>query len=168
MDNVMLPPDIESVESLPPLEIFPTVANVSPTTATILINNENIAFQAYNIQGRNFFRLRDIAYVLNGTSAQFNVTWNGENNAIVITTNQAYDILGGEMIHANTEATTATRTYSTIFLNGSQLTPTAYNIGGHNFFMLRELGEYLNFNVDWDVETNTVLIMSSNKNGTCD
>ena len=41
---------------------------------------------------------------------------------------------------------------------GREVTPLHFNINGYNFFMLREMGEILGFNVDWDASTNTILI----------
>ncbi|MCL2838003.1 MAG: BspA family leucine-rich repeat surface protein [Oscillospiraceae bacterium] len=132
-----------------------------PTAATVLVNGENVSFQAYHIGGRNFFRLRDIAYVLNGTSAQFNVGWDNENNAILLTTNQAYEIIGGEMVNTSDGVTIASSTAATIFLNGEEISFTAYHIGGNNYFMLRHLGYALGFIVDWDEETGTILIITN-------
>ena len=35
-----------------------------------------VQFEAYNINGSNYFKLRDVAYAMNGTSKQFDVRWN--------------------------------------------------------------------------------------------
>ena len=48
-------------------------------------------------------------------------------------------------------------------IDGKIASITAYNIGGNNFFKLRELGEALGFGVDFDVDTGTVLISSEKK-----
>lgn len=37
-----------------------------------------------------------------------------------------------------------------IFLNGAPVQMQGYNIGGHNYFMLRDIGKALGFNVYWD------------------
>ena len=39
-------------------------------------------------------------------------------------------------------------------------TGTAYNIGGNNYFKLRDLGQALGFNVTWDDATRTVSILT--------
>jgi len=155
------PPPIPRFEPpagfIPPV-IFPTSIDVYLTTASILLNGENITLLTYNISGRNFFRFRDIAYVLNGTSAQFNVAWDSAIRAVIVTPNQAYEVVGGEMENANAERLTATITAIEILLDDSRLYINAYNIGGNNFVMLRGLEEYLNFNLDWDADTSTILI----------
>jgi len=45
----------------------------APTASDVLVNGEIIAFDAYNISDSTYFKLRDIAYVLNGTEKQFEV-----------------------------------------------------------------------------------------------
>jgi len=46
--------------------IVPTII-AKPTASTVYLNSEETAFEAYNINGNNFFKLRDLAYALNGT-----------------------------------------------------------------------------------------------------
>jgi len=135
----------------------------SPTNANILVDGEPTSFQAYNIGGNNFFMLRDLAYTLSGTSAQFDIGWDGFANSILITRGTTYTIVGGEMIiNPNIQATTTTPTTSNIILAGvGQISPRGYLIESNNFFMLRDLGELLGFGVDWDEDTSTILIITT-------
>jgi len=136
-------------------------ATANPTTASVLVNGRNINFQAYNINDFNYFRLRDIAYALNGTSAQFSVGWDGAANAITLTRGQPYAAIGGELQGVSVGASNAIPTTSTIYLDGRRIEPTAFNINDSNYFMLRDLGEMLNFGVDWDDATRTILITTN-------
>ena len=61
-----------------------------PTASTVLVNGKNVAFDAYNIEGSNYFKLRDLAFTLSGTEKQFDVGWDGANNMIVIDTIKEY------------------------------------------------------------------------------
>jgi len=134
------------------------VPNITPTASTVLVNGRNIAFQAYNIDGYNFFRLRDIAYVLNGTSAQFNISWIEDANTIALDTGQEYIAVGGELNISNTRSHTGASTTSTIILDGDEINFRAYLIGGNNYFRLRDLAAALSFDVMWDESAQTVLI----------
>jgi uncharacterized protein YkwD len=60
------------------------VAN--PTTSKVLVNGEEVALEAYNIHGNNFFMLRDVA-----DAVDFSVVWDGENNRVLIDTSRGYD-----------------------------------------------------------------------------
>ena len=47
----------------------------TPSTHKVYVDGEKANVAAYEINGNNFFKLRDIAAILNGTDAQFEVTW---------------------------------------------------------------------------------------------
>jgi len=132
-----------------------------PTSSTVLVNGKSVTFDAYNIGGNNFFKLRDIAYVLSGTPKQFEVTWDGGRNAISLLRGQAYTIIGGEMEGKGTGEKKATPTTSAIYLDGSAVKLEAFNIGGNNYFKLRDLGVAFDFGVGWDGAKNTITIDTS-------
>jgi len=147
MDNVLLPGEVPRA---------PVTA--TPTQSPVLVNGDTVAFQAYHIGGNNFFRLRDIAYILNGTAAQFNVQWDAANSAILLTSGAPYIPVGGEMPGSATGSVTATPTRAAILLDGEPANLRAYHIDGNNFFMLRDLGEILGFGVEWDDDARAILI----------
>jgi hypothetical protein len=141
--------------------VWGVTATARPTTATVLVNGQNVRFQAYNINDNNYFKLRDIAYALNGTSAQFYVGWDEVDNAIFLVSGYAYQPIGGELQGVSAGSVTAMPTVSGIFLNGERINPTAFNINGSNYFMLRDLAAVLGFGVDWDGATSTILITTN-------
>lgn len=129
-----------------------------PTASTVMVNGKQVAFDAYNIGGNNFFKLRDMAYVLSGSEKQFEVTWDGAKNAINLVSGTPYTAVGGEMAAKGDGNKQATPTTSVIYLDGVQVTLTAYNIGGNNYFKLRDLGQAFDFEVDWDAAAATIVI----------
>ena len=136
----------------------PAALVAKPTSSTVLVNGKNVAFDAYNINDNNYFKLRDLAYILSGSEKQFAVGWDGVNNAISLTSGQPYTAVGGEMEGKGSGNKTPTPTSSKIFLNGAEVTFTAYNIEGNNYFKLRDVGATFNFGVDWDGANNTIVI----------
>jgi hypothetical protein len=138
------------------IPVFAATAN--PTASTVLVDGKNVAFDAYNIADNNYFKLRDLAYVLNGTAKQFQVGWDGANNAISLTGGEAYTVAGGEMAGKGGGSKEASPTDSKIILNGRDVQITAYFIDGNNYFKLRDIGEAFDFGVDWDGERNTIVI----------
>jgi hypothetical protein len=48
-----------------------------------------------------------------------------------------------------TENKTPTATSSKVYLDGVPVSLTVYNIGGSNYFKLRDIGQALDFEVDW-------------------
>ena len=127
-----------------------------------MVNGNVVAFEAYNIDGNNYFKLRDLAMAVNGTEKQFQVSWNAAENAIQLTTKEAYTPDGSELtVSGNPQQKTATATSSKVFIDGRQVELTAYNIGGYNYFKLRDVAKAIDFNVTWDAKNNTVGIDTS-------
>lgn len=133
----------------------------TPTSSTILVNGEKISFDAYTINGNNYFKLRDLAYILSGTQKQFEVEWDSANNAIQLTSSKAYTAVGGEMASKGSGSKTATPTSSKIYLDGTEVSFTAYTIDGNNYFKLRDIGAAFDIGVDWDGANNTIVIDTS-------
>lgn len=116
--------------------------------------------EIYNIDGSNYFKLRDMAALLNGTGSQFSVVYDAARKTIVVVTGAAYTADGSELKTGTDKSASAVRSAQSIEINGEKAALSAYNIGGNNFFQLRELGKKLNFGVDYDNETKTMLVIS--------
>ncbi len=144
----------------PPTPPTPTLT-ATPTASTVLVNGTNVAFDAYNIGGNNYFKLRDLAFTLNGTAKQFAVTYDNATGQIGLSSGEAYTAVGGEMTGKGAGNKTPTPTASTIFVDGVETEFTAYNIEGNNYFKLRDIGEVFDFEIDWDGARNTIVIDTS-------
>lgn len=143
------------------LSAVPAYAAVSaaPTASKVLVNGTAKAFEAYNIQDNNYFKLRDIAYVLNDTDAAFSVGWNAAANAVALDTSGKYAPTGNEMkVSGSTAKKNAVESNSAILVNGAKAALKAYNIDGNNYFKLRDLGTALGFDVGWDNASQTISI----------
>ena len=133
-----------------------------PTSASVLVNGSAVSFEAYNINDNNYFKLRDLAKALSRTEKQFEVGWDGVNNAISLTSSKTYTPLGDELTSSGkTGSQPAELSSSAVYLDGSRLNLTAYNIGGYNYFKLRDVAGAINFGVGWDGSTNTITIDTS-------
>ena len=136
-----------------------------PSPQKVFFNANEIAFDAYNINGNNYFKLRDLAYILNGTSKQFEVDWDEKNNVISLISDKAYTIVGGEMAAKGSENKTANLTTSKIYLDGAEVKFTAYNIENNNYFKLRDVMQEFDVYVDYDEKTNAIMLDTSKGSG---
>ena len=157
---IPIPTPPPQIQSTPPQIQSTERVMAMPTQAAVVIDGVEVAFQAFHINGNNYFRLRDLAYALNGSEAQFNLGWDAENYAIFIRSGQAYLPIGGELSIADTGPTMATSTQANIFLNGERFNPRAFHIDGSNYFMLAELADALGFWVAWD-SVNRIIFVST-------
>ncbi len=132
-----------------------------PTSSKVLVNGTDVSFEAYNINGNNYFKLRDIALSVNGTEKQFGVEWDTEKQAINLTSNSSYESVGGEMATGDGTTKEGTLNKAPIYKDGVEVQLTAYNINGNNYFKLRDLAQAFNIGITWDGTTNTVGIDTS-------
>ncbi|MCL1834648.1 MAG: hypothetical protein FWG48_00665 [Oscillospiraceae bacterium] len=135
----------------------------NPTASTVIVNGRDVAFDSYNIGGSNYFKLRDLAFVIRESVKRFEVRWDAGKNAISLITGRIYTTVGGEMASKGVGAKTATPTKSSIFLNEREMSFEAYTIEGNNYFKLRDIGSALNFGVEWDAARNTIRIDTSKR-----
>ena len=126
------------------------------STQNVEVDGQPVQFQMYALKDANgnptnYVKLRDVAHVLNSTSAKFYVGWDG---AITITTGTAYQDTGSEM----TTPYSGDRAYrdgtQTVMVNGAGRQMNAIILtddqgGDYTYFKLRDLGEALGFKVDW-------------------
>ncbi len=139
---------------------FAFTAVLSPQKLTV--DGKTVACEKYNIDGSNYFKLRDLAQLLNGTGSQFDVGWDETNKVVSVTTNHAYTTPNGHELEVGADkSATAVVSTQTIMIDGAVRSDLAvYNIGGSNFFKLREMGSALGFDVDYDKGTDTAIVLS--------
>lgn len=130
----------------------------TPTSSKIIINGTNVPFEAYTINGNNYFKLRDIAFILGTSGKQFEVTWDDSKKSINLVSGKKYTIVGGELSTGDGTAKNAVVNTSAIYKDGSIINLSAYTINDNNYFKLRDLGQAFNFGVSWDAQNNAVII----------
>ena len=135
--------------------------NATPTKNTIYVDGTKVNGAAYMINNNNYFKLRDVAAMVNGSSKQFEVSWNETNKRIDLTTNKAYTVVGGEMALPSNAAKTAKESKASVFKDGNKADYTGYNISDNNYYKLRDLCKDMNIGVKFDLATNRVDILTT-------
>lgn len=131
---------------------------IEKSTHAVSVDGKAVKPQGYLIGGENYFKLRDIAYILKGTDAKFNVTWNGAQQKIALTSGQNYKTVGGEMASSETTIKSSSVSTATIELDGKKISLTGYNINQNNYYRVRDIASALDFGIGYDSPTRTVLI----------
>lgn len=130
------------------------------STQNFTVNGHFADVDAYIIKGKNYLRLRDVAYVLKGTKAQFDVNYDEEKNLVVIETNKAYE---QDIVHTSwltRDYVWATMREINILVDGKSRKIKSALILDSNYIELRNLSELIGFDLDYDASTRTVLIKS--------
>lgn len=137
----------------------PVSAVPSPTKLTV--NGVAVAADAYAINQNNYIKLRDLAYIINGTGKNFEVKWDGSKNAINLLSKTAYTPVGGELAKGDGQSKTATLATSAIYVDGVEKQLTAYVIGQNNYFKLRDVMQAFDVAVGYDGATGTATLDTS-------
>ncbi len=124
------------------------VKTANPTNDKLTVNGTPANPTVYKIGGSNYFKIRDVAAVLNGTEKQFAVGYAG--GKVTVTSGQPYEATGKELAGAPDAAKDASPSNDTVIIDGTEASLTVYKIGGANYFKLRDLGKALNFYVGWE------------------
>lgn len=140
----------------------PASGTAYASTQNVLVDGKTVEFPCYalkdaNGNDTNYVKLRDVAYVLNGTSAQFQVGWDQAASTIALTTGAAYSSNGTEMSTPYSGDRAYEAASSAVTVNGQTAALDAILLkddsgNGYTYFKLRDLGTALGFTVDWSAE----------------
>ena len=148
---------------------LPTFAAARPviqkTTQALKVDGVSVTgCEVYNIDGYNYFKLRDVAWLLRSTGSRFSVSWDANTRSVSVVTGADYVPDGSEIKARDLPKATiaaAGESRQTLLINGAaNSTLKAFLIGDYNFFQLRDLGKALNFDVSYDTATSTMLVTS--------
>ncbi len=131
------------------------------TTQSVEVDGKAVEFETYALLDEhgyqtNYAKLRDVAYVLSGTDAQFAVDWS-ERKGISVTTGKAYKADGTEMDTPYEGDRACQRLDEATQVDGEAQHIAAIRLfdddgDGYTYYKLRDLGQYLGFQVDWSAE----------------
>ena len=163
MSNNIIETKIKSMMLLTVL--FSMMAGVSakaaltatPSSSRVFVNGRQTAFIAYQINGSNYFKLRDLAFSLNHTEKNFNVTWDATKNAILLESEKVYEPTGGELAGAtDRKEKKAKATGTVVYVDGVQKDFQTYNIDGSSYFKLRDIMKTFHIGVTWKEKENAI------------
>lgn len=136
-------------------------ATATPTGCTIYVDGTKVNGAAYMINSNNYFKLRDIAAMVNGSAKQFEVSWNQAGKRIDLTTNKAYTVVGGELALPPATTKTAKKSTAVVYKDGSKAAYTGYTISDNNYYKLRDLCKDMDIGVKYDKATKRVDILTT-------
>ena len=149
--------------TLIPFQAAAATQTAKPSKTTFVMNGKTVSVpEAYDVGGNNYLQLRGIAVLLNGTAAQFNVSWDG--TYAVIATGEPYT--GTASPATPSETSNVRKSWTQFKIDGKVVSfDNAYFIGGDtNYLQLREVASKLSgtasqFNVYWDAPRNQAFIV---------
>lgn len=131
---------------------------VVPSTHHVKVNGQAVNPQVYNIDGYNYFKLRDVAYLLRDTGSAFGVNWNSEQNAIDLLPGEQYAAVGDELTVVSTTTLRVQQSTAKVLLDGSGISIQGYNINGNNYYKIADVSSAIGFTAAFESATRTVQI----------
>lgn len=141
-------------------------AVAKPSSDKVSVNGKLVSPQVYNIDGYNYFKLRDVAKSFAGSMGEFNVGWDSAAQKIKVERWTPYN--GSVVIEPSADRSVKTAVPNNDFVNVDGMTyvyQKAYTIDGYNYFKLRDLTQVHDFWIFWDAETKTIGVDSDNPVG---
>lgn len=132
--------------------------NYSKSEAKVKVLGEIISVYAYNINGYNFFKLRDFAKLLKESKNEFGIEYNSKEKSIEIIPNSVYLETGEELKTHSKEIYKPIKSNDNINKNKQKLKLEAYKFGGNNYYKLRDLSSMADIDIDWDEEKRLVVL----------
>ena len=137
-------------------EALPGSVPAAASTSAVYINDQRWEIAGYNIEGSNYFRIRDLAAALAGTSCRFDVAWNQAERQVELTAGRDY---AGQREERSLPQSAAALPFAAgLLLDGRPAEMEAYNINGSSYYKLRDLGDLLSFEVRWLEEERSVCV----------
>lgn len=131
--------------------------NVKATNQKVKLDGKDVVISGYNIDGYNYFKLRDLAAVLKDSQAKFGVDY--KDGVVTLTKAADYKVVESDQKPVKAESK-GMLTNDKVLVGDKTLTATAYKIDDLNYYKLRDLGKELGFGVGYDETNNTVLLVS--------
>lgn len=131
-----------------------------PSPHAIYVDGTKANVAVYEINGNNYFKLRDIAAIVNGSEKQFEVSWNEEQQRIDLTSGKPYTTVGGELGAIGSASKNAESSTAVVYKDDAKMDYTGYNIDDNNYYKLRDVCESFDIGVNWDGANQRVDILT--------
>ena len=135
-----------------------SLKNVRVNNSKILVDGKEVNPLAYTIDSNNYFKLRDVAYILTESKKQFNVKWNHSSKSVEIVPKQAYKIVGNECSRNGSKIRDIYKSRNKVYMNNKVLNLNGYTINSNNYYKLRDLGKELDIAIIWNGKRNMIEI----------
>lgn len=129
----------------------------APANIKAKVCGSDLTFNAYNIKGYNYFKIRDLAAAFKDTGYAFSVEWSNMGIRIRRGQESIDEISGGSMAKGYAKAT---HSYGgVITLDDDEYASKSvecYNINGYNYYKIRDIADLLGFDVNYDSTTGKI------------
>ena len=139
-------------------QVTPAFKRVVVTRQKLIFNGETLNLEVYNIDDENYFKMRDVAFLLMDTPYEISLDFNTHFKSIYAEKGGTYVPNGSEMKTGVDKSSQCVPSSWDVMVDGVYFSCKEYNIGGNNFFRIRDLAKAFGFGVEYDAKTNTGIL----------
>ncbi len=129
-------------------------------TKKVTLDGEEVMVGAYDVEGYNYLKLRDVAAILNTKKCQFNVGFDKPTKLITVELAKGYEKVEGDLAEIKDEKAKAIVSVKKILVNGEEKEIKTALINEYNYMQLRDLGSLVGLDVKYD-KVNKVIMLKS-------
>ena len=129
-------------------------------TKKVTLDGEEVMVGAYDVEGYNYLKLRDVAAILNTKKCQFNVGFDAPSKLITVELAKGYEKVEGDLAEIKDEKAKAIVSVKKILVNGEEKEIKTALINEYNYMQLRDLGSLVGLDVKYD-KVNKVIMLKS-------
>lgn len=134
--------------------------SATKSKADLSIDGKVYDILGYSVDNSNYYKMRDIAMLLRTSGSRFNIGWDGNLNAITITTGEKYQPVGNELTDDTSTTLNISENTAPIYVDGSEADVVTYTINESTYIKIRDLGNLVGFDVNWNDTTQTVEVIT--------
>ncbi len=141
---------------------FKSIIIAEPVQYTVTVNAKSESLWAYNIDGGVYFKLRDVALLLNGTDKQFEAFWAADSNQVGLSTGNAYSQVGCELNAPQKLQIDAAQTSTdSLYIDALPAAGSVYTANNNNYMTLSDLAATLKLASSLNKENHTAKLISA-------
>ena len=132
-------------------------------TKKVTLDGEEVKVGAYDVEGFNYLKLRDVAAILNAKKCQFSVGYDEPTKLISVELAKGYEKVEGDLAEIKDEKAKAIVSVKNILVNGEEKEIKTALINEYNYMQLRDLASLVGLGVDYDAKNKTIVLKSDGK-----
>ena len=129
-------------------------------TKKVTLDGEEVMVGAYDVEGFNYLKLRDVAAILNAKKCQFSVGYDEPTKLISVELAKAYEKVEGDLAEIKDEKAKAIVSVKKILVNGEEKEIKTALINEYNYMQLRDLGSLVGLDVKYDAKNKVIMLKS--------
>ena len=132
--------------------------NAVKSSQKVSVDGKTVEIDAYNIEGSNYFKLRDVAVILSGTDKEFDVGFDKKENLITIEPGKAYSKVSEGVSEIAKEKAEGVEKANYILYESNKIYLVTALIDSSNYVKIRDIAAIIGFETTYNAEAREIQI----------